>query len=768
MLSFPSSLNVGGNSMVQSGKWKSHEVPGMATKFGGATERMKALNINLSSPVKSMLYTEGNINISTRDELTNDLMLVGKSSKSYVENVNHMPSNLINTMNRYRFIYSNALKSLVDVGKLNDSTLQMTLSQTATTASMFNPLFNIQVSGIMQNVPLLNDYTGDKYHSGHDDGSMSIDNCTIRELVTLSHKQNSILGSAKYRYADFMYCKDLGKVANNHLITLRKFAHPIGDNIFELTSPKYRNGGTYDFYPEMDVGRLVTWFGTDDNKLNDILKFNYNASWKPLNSKIQEVDTRSDSSDRGIIGFLGNTINPDYNNYAGGGWHGNSLWSKFGSTLNPGISQGIGDNNEILRNYDNNKVYTPKNTVQDTHTYEGKLTLQHEFTINFCYKLRAYENINPRSALLDLLGNILEVTYRRGKFWGGSRKWIGPPQNKAAFNKVNAFVDNAWDKLGGFMSAMASGTIDFGDIMASISSALSEGVASVFNNAKGYASKIMSGQSNIIQSMAQGLSMLNQKTHFSHALKGQLKAALGRPALYAIDSLLSGDDVGLWHVTIGNPKAPIAGIGNLILTNATVEFSGPLGIDDFPTDIKVSVTLKPGRSRDITEISRAFTGGKGSIYYPTAGHKLADFYNIAGGFDEDEIDKAQREANKAMERTEKANKYAYDIATKNAAGESKQQDASIDASTEQQPKSESVPKQSKAQLQAEEQERAAIDKVNQIRNAQYIQANKDIQKLGVDDVWVDSPEVNTESALFTESTNSKIGPELRISIDEIA
>lgn len=94
--------------------------------------------------------------------------------------------------------------------------------------------------------------------------------------------------------------------------------------------------------------------------------------------------------------------------------------------------------------------------------------------------------------------------------------------------------------------------------------------------------------------------------------------ALGRPAMYAFNSLLKGDDIGLWHLTIGNPKNPIASIGNLILEDATIEHSGPLGLDDFPSEITVTVKLKPGRSRDATEISRIYTKGIGSIYMSSA------------------------------------------------------------------------------------------------------------------------------------------------------
>lgn len=68
--------------------------------------------------------------------------------------------------------------------------------------------------------------------------------------------------------------------------------------------------------------------------------------------------------------------------------------------------------------------------------------------MNFSYKLRAYDNINPKSAFLDLLGNILTVTYRKGTFWGGKSEILGAKPNKAGWQKYNNVLDGL-SKAGG-------------------------------------------------------------------------------------------------------------------------------------------------------------------------------------------------------------------------------------------------------------------------------------------------------------------------------
>ena len=659
MKSFPSTLNESQN-MYGSTRSQSYEAT-----FD--IERIKhgALNLNKSIPVVQEMLKQTNINISnyqrypymptvsnpstmiTGTEKNADVVDINGSKELadssrnrqeaiFYENPLQLPADVIALAKDYDWVYKNRAKSVVNAEKEGDS-MKAKLAETAVAPSMFNPMYGVCVLGITRNTPLLNDTQDSELDP-------QITDCSIRTLCALSKTANSSLGMARYKYADFMYCKDLGKVSNNHLITLRKFAHPIGDHIFEMSSPKYvATAGDHSFQVEGDIGRLVTWFGTDDNRLEDICKYSYHATWKELEAKIEEQESQADDPSTGILGMISNAFNPAYNKAVNAGQAGNhSIWGWLGSQLSDHTFQGIGKNNGLLRNYDNNKVYTPKNTVQSTNIYEGKLEFSHEFTLNFSYQLRAYDNINPRSALTDLIGNILEVTYRRGKFWGGDRKLIGPPQDMGPFNKTSAFIDNAFDKLGGFFQSLVDGGINFQDILGKI--------GSTFNNLIGQAMNLMKGNglSEVGTALAGKIKDLNTTTAFTEAAKGYLKNALGRPTLYAWQSLLSGDDVGLWHVTIGNPRNPILAMGNLILTNAQVSHSGPLGIDDFPSELKVSITLKHARPRDLTEISRMYTKGAATIYQHFAHHDLNQFFGggsgvqVSGKGNENAVDKGYK------------------------------------------------------------------------------------------------------------------------------
>lgn len=609
-----------------------------------------------------------------------------------IENPLKFSSDVLNSINKYRFMFKKAVRTntirytVVDDNKDTTSggnnTQHIDYINEASTPALFNPWYSVSTKGFSASVPLIvssadesTDISIGRIQDIRDDGkpkdnvdsstqadtnseksktvetwtemkvnlapqskNIDLSDCSIDTLVKLSEQRAtslvgkkeaiSELGVAKYRYIDFMFCRDLGKIPNNHLLTLRKFTRPVGDNI-NTRLPK--SDTPYNFNQSMDVGRLVTWFGNGDNKLEDIIKYNYVATFKPLDSKIQQVDSQEDEESTGIIGKMVNTINPKYNQAMSQGRTGShnfisQLGGRYLSTSFANFGRGGQyERHDIFTPYDHNKVYEPKNTIQSTHVYEGKLTFSQEFTIKFSYKLRAYDNINPRAAFLDLIGNILAVTYRSGTFWGGSRMFRGAPPNKVGTAKVNAFLDRTFDTLGGIGNNLLSGNLDIGGTLGSIWGAVKQIASDAFNTAKSLA---LGNTSTKGKSPLQVIGAIVKHTGLWSGVQGMIKNGLGRPAVYALDSLLTGDNVGLWHLTIGNPRNPIMSIGNLIIDKSEITQSGPLGLDDFPTDLMVSVSLKHGRPRDSAEIQKMYTKGSGPIYTPLGAKAASNFYKL--------------------------------------------------------------------------------------------------------------------------------------------
>jgi hypothetical protein len=84
---------------------------------------------------------------------------------------------------------------------------------------------------------------------------------------------------------------------------------------------------------------------------------------------------------------------------------------------------------------------------------------------------------------------------------------------------------------------------------------------------------------------------------------------------------------------VGNPLNPIAMIGNLICTNVKINFNDELGPDDFPTEIKASFTLAPGRQRHRGDWESMFNRGNGRLYLgqlTTSGESTQAWINTSG------------------------------------------------------------------------------------------------------------------------------------------
>ena len=648
MLSFPSTLNKGGSHIItpqQSNSLKDVLNNSLRSAFNSTVSKATSgqgydtvgIRYNEDRDTSSLI---DDLDFSSHDTLKYESNLLaspsGKENKSQtlIWTPTHMDNKTFQVVNNYRCFLSNMLIETGNEGEVpgsNGKKYRTYNFRGDLTPSLFNPYHGIPVYGIMENVPLMD---GTILHKHSQDEIAKLSDCSIRELVNLSSVRKSILGNARYKYADFMYCKDLGKISNNHMITLRKFAFPVGDNIFRSSVTTTADEGKNDPMSSVgDVGRMITWFDTDDNKLSDIMSYEYEASWKKLDAKIQQLDSQEDDEGRGIAGKIINNLSPGYNLQSAHGINSGGLLGKLMNSMGIGASTHEYQHNDVAlgRNYDNNKVYTPRDTIWDTHIYEGKLTFKHEFTLNFSYKLRAYDNINPKSAFLDLLGNILTVTYRKGTFWGGRNEILGAKPNKAGWQKYNNILKglsdaggDLWKNIfhleGANTDSMLGALSQFNGALLDIVKGAGLDIGSMANNALQSAKDFLSGNMTAsevgdkIKNGAQKAAKGVQKLNLGQAMMGSINNKLGRPALYAFDSLLTGAKVGLWHVTIGNPKNPIATFGNLILTNAKITHSGPLGFDDFPTELHVSVSLKHAMSRDATEISKMYTKGQNGIY----------------------------------------------------------------------------------------------------------------------------------------------------------
>lgn len=422
--------------------------------------------------------------------------------------------------------------------------------------------------------------------------------CSVKALVQASEENQ--MGRAVYRYSDFMFCKYLGKISNNYLITLRRFPAPAGDHI-NYTSPSKKSGENDEKNAHLpDIGRLVTWMGTPGNEMSNILKYDVNLPYEEMQAQIQDSRVDADNGG-GPLGALLNMSNPAYQSKALRGAAGGSSVTFMKSMLGPQMGSFLSAPPDTSWAYhrDETKAYGPVDAIARTHirsgAEKGGIKFEHNITLTFDYELRAFDGINTRAAMLDLLSNVLAVTFSNATYWGGAIHGNGAAQN-SIFTNLPIFHMQSPVSLVGITNALFSS---------------GNQILSAFNNGKA-----INGLGDLINAaMNFGKDFLNM------AAAGALNS-LGRPQREGLNSLLNFKPTGVWHLMVGNPRHPIMSMGNMILDNCTIEHYGPLGLDDFPTGLKVTITLKHGTPRDNMKIEQMYMNGDYRIYQPLGNQGL--------------------------------------------------------------------------------------------------------------------------------------------------
>lgn len=386
------------------------------------------------------------------------------------------------------------------------------------------------------------------------DTDLNSDTAKTNLCPTARYLVENAEGNRIYDYADFVYLTHYGKIPNNRLITLRRFSQPCQHDIVSTA-----------LMPSAEVSRMLTYTDDNNNSLQSLLSMSFGLNWKELQADFEQANVVG-GSQSGLNGWMGTVAK-----YLDPKFGGEALYGKDRLQINP--------------MHDKNKVYGPVDSITSTHIRDRGLKFDQEFSITFLYSLKSIDGINAKAAMIDLLSNVLATTYNNAKFWGGARYWIGRKPSKF------------WNKALEMEAQM-------------IETGLSGSFTSIFNYFRGQFENINAGnefKKETLKTIAGAVSK------FAIA---KFMNVLGRPSIPVMNSLLVGDPVGEWHLTIGNPLRPIACIGNLLCTGTTIEpVSNALGYDDFPVDWKVTVKLKHAMPLDRAGIEMIFNAGQRRTYW---------------------------------------------------------------------------------------------------------------------------------------------------------
>ena len=443
-------------------------------------------------------------------------------------------------------------------------------------------------------------------------------------------------GRTPYQFTDFVFSKYWNKIQNNRLITLRRYAAPILDNLkfpgmisetvsqntttqsTGKTTTTANDSGTSKTesvaFPPMATA--ITYFGGDTgNSLSSILRFTTGVLWDEVQAGIWDVNTDSVPSNESGPGKLFGGV------------------AKFAEMLN--VAGGNFDTALVMNNgqlppdpYENgpyeNRIKGPINRIDTVKKRAPGLAFEWDgLSLVFEYAARPVGGINPKAALLDIMGNFLVMGSASAVFFGGAHRFMANPA-KYPFLGGQEGIEKWYkgDPIGWGLTAINQFTQ--GGATPSGGGSAEAAATNIFKNVEGFFNQLFSGEKGNIFGAISSL-FTGAGKNFANNLIAK-KTGGQVPYLQGMKAILTGEPVGEWHVTVGNPLNPIAMIGNLICENITVEFNEELGPDDFPTEMKITVKLKHAMNRDRDAIESVFNRGMGRIYnLPDSMSGSADF-----------------------------------------------------------------------------------------------------------------------------------------------
>lgn len=385
-------------------------------------------------------------------------------------------------------------------------------------------------------------------------------------------------GRTPYFYSDFAFCKYWRKIPNNRLITLRRYSVPTFASLefpdWDPTPPKPDDNnnekpvaGNNKFMP---IAQAVTWMGEETgNAASTLMSFGVGLPWEELKAQVEDYSEQTDPSnlDGGFGSFLRGM--------------GKTLSIVGGETTKQGY---LYDGQTPPDPYANgpyaNRIMGPVNRIDAVQRRSPGMNFNHDIALKFQYTARSVGAINTKAAMLDIIANFLLLTYGSAPFWGGASRFRG---NLQAY---------PWKKgMAAWYKGDAEGFFD----------AINESVSKGVQNIGKLFDSIMSDPMKALKDLA-GAAMMT-------AVKKT------KPTMFhGMRAILTGEPVGEWHLTVGNPFNPMMMIGNLVCEGCDFEFNDELGPDDFPTELTVTVKLKHGMALDRSGVESMFNKGRGRIY----------------------------------------------------------------------------------------------------------------------------------------------------------
>jgi hypothetical protein len=381
----------------------------------------------------------------------------------------------------------------------------------------------------------------------------------------------------KIKAADLAYLRDLGVYPLNRMVILRRFPEGVFvyENLEEMKHSPISNIIGW-IKPDQNFGKVgfnETWTKTDkrfDVLLSELVQRNFNipiSTIAPIPDFAQgilfEFYSRMGLMDGGGIN---ENISENYEEYD------SSIHSNDGAPW--GLNTIPVGNPNVLKE---GPFRDPTSqNIQSTFDFELETTYEQKFI----------GDIDPSTALLDILENIYSMGTSNMEFYWGENSRTIKAAKKAAEEGANSIY--AWWSF-------------VKELLTSFWHALTELFKDLYNATKETVEKVTS-------------SLTEDKEAVIDSLKGFLTTiltstiSLHRFQIRGSIELMSGGALSStpWHLTLGNPYTPWLTTNHIVVKSAYIETSNELGFNDMPQKITARFNCELSRPLGKQELLRMF------------------------------------------------------------------------------------------------------------------------------------------------------------------
>jgi len=223
------------------------------------------------------------------------------------------------------------------------------------------------------------------------------------------------------------------------------------------------------------------------------------------------------------------------------------------------------------------------------------------FTFDTTYEQKLLGDVDPGSAMLDILDNLYAMGTSNMRFYWGDDSEIIQKAKKAAMDKANN-LNSWWDFIKelmvSFWEEIKNLFINAANVItANFNAALSATTAAASNTGSTFIANLAG--SDVGKSM---------KDFAEKTLESILTStiAIHRFRLRGSIELMVGgrDSSSPWHITIGNPYSPWLATNHIIVESVSVETSTEMGFNDQPQWLKATFNCKFSRALGKQELMR--------------------------------------------------------------------------------------------------------------------------------------------------------------------